>query len=66
MNICAIQAPHVGGLIPEVYHYEPPLYAIVMELLKPHIIMRHGMIQGRRYPAFAGHIVEYLAQIACS
>ena len=24
--------------------------------------MRHGMIQGRRYPAFAGHIVEYLAQ----
>jgi 5-methylthioribose kinase len=57
-----IQRPHVGGLIPEVYHYEPPLYAVVMELLKPHIIMRHGMIQGRRYPAFAGHIVEYLAQ----
>jgi 5-methylthioribose kinase len=24
--------------------------------------MRHGMIQGQRYPAFAGHIVEYMAQ----
>jgi 5-methylthioribose kinase len=57
-----IQRPHVGRLIPEVYHYEPQLYAVVMELLKPHVIMRHGMIQGRRYPAFAGHIVEYMAQ----
>ena len=57
-----IQRPHVGRLIPEVYHYDPQLYAVVMELLKPHIIMRHGMIQGQRYPAFAGHIVEYMAQ----
>ncbi|HEX4569792.1 MAG TPA: S-methyl-5-thioribose kinase [Dongiaceae bacterium] len=57
-----VQRPHVGRLIPEVYHYEPQLYAVVMELLKPHIIMRHGMIQGQRYPAFAGHIVEYMAQ----
>jgi len=57
-----IQRPHVGRLIPEVYHYDPQLYAVVMELLKPHIIMRHGMIRGQRYPAFAGHIVEYMAQ----
>ena len=57
-----IQGPHVGRLIPEVYHYDPQLYAVVMELLKPHIIMRHGMIRGQRYPAFAGHIVEYMAQ----
>ena len=57
-----IQRPHVGRLIPEVYHYDAQLYAVVMELLKPHIIMRHGMIQGQRYPAFAGHIVEYMAQ----
>jgi 5-methylthioribose kinase len=57
-----VQRPHVGRLIPEVYHYESQLYAVVMELLKPHIIMRHGMIQGQRYPAFAGHIVEYMAQ----
>src|SRR5581483_7949692 len=57
-----VQKPHVGRLIPEVYHYDPALFAIVMELLKPHIIMRYGMIAGRVYPAFAGHIVEYLAQ----
>jgi 5-methylthioribose kinase len=57
-----IQRPHVGGLVPEVYHYAPELYAIVMERLKPHVIMRHGMIAGTRYPAFAGHLAEYLAR----
>ena len=53
---------HVGRLLPEVYHYEPPLYAIVMELLQPHIIMRRGMIQGIRYPRFAADIAAYMAR----
>jgi 5-methylthioribose kinase len=53
---------HVGRLLPEIYHYEPPLYAIVMELLQPHIIMRRGMIQGIRYPRFAGDIAGYMAR----
>ena len=53
---------HVGRLIPEVYHYDPLRFAIVMELLIPHIIMRRGMIQAVRYPDFAGHISTYLAQ----
>jgi 5-methylthioribose kinase len=56
------QEPHVGRLIPRVYHYEPALYAIVMERLSPHIIMRRGMIQGLRYPAFAEHISDYLVR----
>jgi 5-methylthioribose kinase len=53
---------HVGRLLPEIYHYEPPLYAIVMELLQPHIIMRRGMIQGIRYPRFAADIAGYMAK----
>ena len=53
---------HVGRLIPEVYHYDPLRFAIVMELLTPHIIMRRGMIQAIRYPSFADHISTYLAQ----
>lgn len=53
---------HVGQLLPEIYHYEPPLYAIVMELLEPHIIMRRGMIQGIRYPRFAADIATYMAR----
>jgi 5-methylthioribose kinase len=53
---------HVGRLLPEIYHYDPTLYAIVMELLQPHIIMRRGMIQGIRYPRFAVDIAGYMAK----
>ena len=56
------QAGHVGRSLPRAYHYEPALYAIVMERLSPHIIMRRGMIEGRRYPAFAEQISDYLAR----
>jgi 5-methylthioribose kinase len=55
-------APHLGALMPRLHHYDPTLFAIVMERLSPHIIMRHGMIRGQRYPAFAGQISEFLAK----
>ena len=53
---------HVGRRIPEIYHYDPALFAIVMERLAPHIIMRRGMIRGVRYPRFAEHTADYLAR----
>lgn len=52
---------HVGALIPEVYHYDPAQFCIVMERLSPHIIMRQGMIKGVRYPKFVEHITDYCA-----
>jgi 5-methylthioribose kinase len=55
---------HVGGLIPKIYHYDSELYCIVMERLSPHIILRHGLIEGRRYPDLARDIGEYVAR-AC-
>lgn len=54
--------PHVAGLAPEVYHYDPKLFAIVMEQLSPHIIMRRGLIAGRRYPDAARDVGRYIAQ----
>ena len=54
--------PHAAGHAPAVYHYDPNLFLIVMELLQPHIIMRRGMIAGTRYPHFAEHISDYLAR----
>jgi 5-methylthioribose kinase len=57
-------APHVGALIPKIYHYDPELYCIVMERLSPHIILRHGLIAGRRYGRLARDIGEYIAR-AC-
>jgi len=57
-------APHVGGLIPRIYHHDADLCCTVMERLSPHIILRQGLISGRRYPAAARDIGEYVAR-AC-
>lgn len=56
------QAPHVPGLVPAILHYDEGLFLIVMERLRPHIIMRRGMIAATVYPRFAAQIAEYLAQ----
>jgi 5-methylthioribose kinase len=55
-------APHVAGLIPRIYHYDPELYCTVMECLSPHIILRQGLIAGRRYPKVGRDIGEYVAR----
>ncbi len=57
-------APFVGGLIPEIHHYDAELYCTVMECLSPHLILRQGLIAGRRYPNVARDIGEYIAR-AC-
>jgi 5-methylthioribose kinase len=58
----AAVAPWVGGLIPRIHHYDPKLYCTVMECLSPHIILRQGLIAGRRYPQVARDIGEYIAR----
>jgi 5-methylthioribose kinase len=55
-------APHVGTLIPKILHYDCELYCTVMERLSPHIILRHGLIAGRRYNDVARNIGEYIAR----
>jgi 5-methylthioribose kinase len=57
-------APYVGALIPKIYHYDTDLYCTVMERLSPHIILRQGLIAGRRYSNLARDIGEYIAR-AC-
>src|ERR1700736_3060836 len=57
-------APFVGERIPKIYHYDPQLYCTVMERLSPHIILRQGLIAGRRYPNLALHMGDYVAR-AC-
>jgi 5-methylthioribose kinase len=55
------QARLTGRLVPEILHYNETLALIVMELLEPHVIMRHGMIAGVRYPKFANDIATFMA-----
>jgi 5-methylthioribose kinase len=47
--------------IPTIYHSDEAMSVIVMEYLGEHIIMRHGMIQGIKYPHFVSHMSSYLA-----
>ncbi len=54
-------APHVGRRIPVLHHYDPALFAIVMEKLSPHIILRGGLIAGRRFPRAAADVGTYIA-----
>ena len=57
-------APFVGKRIPTIHHYDADLYCTVMERLSPHIILRHGLIAGQRYPHIGRDIGEYVAR-AC-
>jgi 5-methylthioribose kinase len=55
-------APYVGNLIPKIHHYDQNLYCTVMERLSPHIILRHGLMAGHRYPGLARDMGEYVAR----
>jgi 5-methylthioribose kinase len=57
-------APYVGGLIPAIYHYDAGRHFTIMERLSPHIILRQGLIAGRRYPHVSRDIGEFVAR-AC-
>jgi 5-methylthioribose kinase len=60
----AAVAPYVGALIPKIYHYDSELYCTFMERLSPHIILRQGLIAGRRYENLARDMGDYIAR-AC-
>ncbi|OAB43216.1 S-methyl-5-thioribose kinase [Paenibacillus glacialis] len=49
------------GLVPKVYAYDEELALTVMEDLSDHVIMRQGLIAGEKYPLFAEHIGDFLA-----
>jgi 5-methylthioribose kinase len=55
------QARHAPRLTPEVFHFDRAQAMIVMEYLRPHVIMRKGLIRGIEYPHFAGDVAEFLA-----
>jgi len=55
-------APHVGHQIPEILHYDSRLHCLIMECLAPHIILRRGLIEGRRYPDIGRTLGEYVAR----
>ncbi|MEM8842806.1 MAG: S-methyl-5-thioribose kinase [Pseudomonadota bacterium] len=55
------QARLAPGRVPAIHHYDETLALIAMEFLSPHIIMRHGMINGVIYPRFAEEMSTFMA-----
>jgi 5-methylthioribose kinase len=60
----AAVAPHASHWIPRLHHYDAERYCLVMERLSPHIILRRGLIAGRRYPHVARDMGEFVAHAA--
>jgi 5-methylthioribose kinase len=59
-----ISEPHVNGLAPKLLYYDPERFAMAMELLSEHVILRRGLIAGGRYPTAARSVAEYTARRA--
>lgn len=53
---------HCPGLAPKVYDYNRDMYAIVMEDLSDHIVLRKGLIKGTVYPRLSEHMGQFLAR----
>lgn len=48
--------------VPEIIHYDFEQFLIVTERLHPHVTLREGLAAGRRFPALAEQIAEFLAR----
>jgi 5-methylthioribose kinase len=59
-----ISEPHVNGLAPTLLYYDAERFAMAIELLSEHIILRRGLIAGERYPTAARSVAEYTARRA--
>tara|TARA_B100000131_G_scaffold91234_1_gene87953 strand:- start:771 stop:2042 length:1272 start_codon:yes stop_codon:yes gene_type:complete len=57
-----IHSEHVSELMPKIYDFDSELCTITMEKLSPHIIMRHGLINGIKYEKFAEDISTFMAK----
>jgi len=57
-----LEAEHAGEWVPEVYHYEQPLAAIIMEDVGDHQNLRHALIARRNLPQLAKHLGLFMAR----
>ncbi|WP_114392137.1 S-methyl-5-thioribose kinase [Oleisolibacter albus] len=57
-----VQARFAPDRLPHLIHYDEMLFAIVMEALTPHRILRYGLVEGLTYPALAAQMGRFLAE----
>ncbi|MCB5410347.1 S-methyl-5-thioribose kinase [Pseudogemmobacter faecipullorum] len=56
------QAARDPGSVPELWHFDEAQALIVMEYLSPHIILRHGLIAGKRYGGLGERLGQFCAR----
>ncbi len=56
------QAARDPGSVPEVYHFDEAQALIVMEFLRPHVILRHKLMAGERVEGLARRMGEFCAR----
>lgn len=61
-EMLVIHDRYCPGLAPKVYFYSRDMYAIVMEDLSDHELLRKGLIAGKIYPRLAHDIGEFMAR----
>jgi len=63
---CALtrQAQRTQACVPEVFHFDDVQALIVMEHLKPHVILRNKLIRGERVAGLGKFVGEFCAQTA--
>jgi 5-methylthioribose kinase len=49
--------------VPQIHEHDSVMALTVMEYLKPHIILRKGLIRGIQYPHMAEHVGKFLAHM---
>ncbi|MBB2204941.1 S-methyl-5-thioribose kinase [Gluconacetobacter takamatsuzukensis] len=54
--------PHVGALTTELLHFDPDLFALVIECLDAHVVLRQGLMQGGDWPEAAAAIGRFVAR----
>ncbi len=62
-QILQLQEELAPGYVPQVYLYDEVMNCCVMEDLRDYEIMRTGLLEGRRYPEFAGHLADFLVNM---
>jgi 5-methylthioribose kinase len=48
--------------IPEIYFYDKRHGILAMQYLTPHIVLRTGLLKGKKYPLLAKHLGTFLAR----
>ena len=57
----AEQARWAPAFVPRVYHADSAMALLVMEHVKPHVVLRKGLVRGERYPLVGRHLGTFLA-----